>query len=163
MATSKKAAETVEETESTATESSAETETVTIPKSQLEEILAKFDEQQAQIDKLTANAAAESKTKTAEERKLEEEKKLLEVVNQANAEAEEEVEIHVDMGSLRSNKNLEVGINGTQMIIPKGQNIKVQKRVAEVIENSKKQRDISLGLQAEKAKEAEEAEAAGGI
>lgn len=151
MATSKK--ESVESVE----------EKVEISKSQLDSILAGYDEMKNQIAVLTKQAATDEKRKISESRKLEEEQRLLELVQSANTAAEEEVEIHVDLGSLRSNKNAEVSINGTQNIIPKGKTLKVKKNVAEIIENSKKQREISLGLQNGRNKEYEKAEAEGGL
>lgn len=138
-------------------------EKVEIPKSQLESILAGYDEMKNQIAVLTKQAATETKAKTAESRKLEEEQRLLKLVHKANEASQEEVEIHVDLGSLRSNKNAEISINGIQSTIPKGQTVKVKKNVAEIIDNSLKQREISLGLQNKRNAEYVKAEAEGGL
>ena len=133
-------------------------EKVEISKSQLDELLAGYDDMKNQIAVLTKQAATENKVKSAESKKIEEEQRLLDIVHVANTAAEEEVEIHVDVGSLRSNKNAEVSINGVQSTIPKGIPVKVKKNVAEIIENSKKQREISLGLQNERNAEYQKAE-----
>ena len=82
---------------------------------------------------------------------------MLEIVNKANERGAEMVEMHIDKGSLKSNKNLELNINGVQTIIPKGQTVTIPRKVAAIIENSEKQQAIALGIQAERAKEAEDA------
>lgn len=136
-------------------------ETVTIEKSQLDAIFAGYEEMKAQIAKLSEQPITHSKT--VENKKLEEEQRLLAIVNKANEASRELVPYHVDMGALRSNKNLEVSINGVQTIIPKGQTVMLKKSVVEVIENSKKQMEIALGLQEKRNEEAQKAENEGGI
>ena len=137
------------------------TEQVTIDKTKLEAILAGYEEMKGQIAKLSEQTVAI--TNKADNKQRKEEQRLLEIVKKANEEAEELVEYHVDMGALRSNKNLEVSINGVQTIIPKGQTVMLKKSVVEVIENSKKQMEIALGLQEKRNEEAQKAENEGGI
>lgn len=153
MATTKKETPVVEETTTT--------EKVTIEKSQLDAILAGYEEMKGQIAKLSEQPI--TNPKTAESRKLEEEQRLLAIVNKANEASDELVPYYADLGATRSNKNLEVSINGVQTIVPKGQSVELKKSVVEVIENAKKQKEISLGLQETRNKEAEKAEAEGGI
>ena len=145
----------VEETTATATEQ------VTIEKSQLDEILAGYEDMKTQIAKLSEQSMTNGNT--AEARSLAEEKRLLAIVEEANKASDELVPYYADLGATRSNKNLEVSINGVQTIVPKGQSVKLKKSVVEVIENAKKQKEISLGLQETRNKEAEKAETEGGI
>lgn len=151
----KKETPVVEETTATATEQ------VTIDKVQLDAIIAGYEEMKSQVAKLTEQAV--TNPKSAETRKLEEEKRLLEIVQKANEDAEKLVPYYVDHGSLRSNKNLEVSNNGIQTIVPRGQNLMLKKSVVEVIENSNEQKDISLGIQEKRRKEYEKAKAEGGV
>lgn len=137
-------------------------EKVEIEKSQFDKILSDFEAMKAKIAEIEKKAD-NSTAKTEKQRKLDDERKMIEAVVQANKEAEELVEIYVDVGSMRSNENLEVNANGKQYIIPKGQTVKVPKLVKEIIENSKTQQERALGLQAKKAKEALKAENEGGI
>ena len=67
------------------------------------------------------------------------------------------------MGSLRGKKNLEVSINGVQYLVNRGVDVKVPRKVAEVIENSMKQREAAFGLQDRRAAEAKRAVASGAL
>lgn len=132
-------------------------EKVEIDKTQLDAILAQQEEMKATIALLTKQAEKDQKKIVAEDRAKAEEERLLKIVNDANAKGAEMVEIHIDMGSLKSNKNLELNINGVQSIIPKGQTVTIPRKAAAIIDNSKKQQAIALGMQEKKSKEAEKA------
>jgi hypothetical protein len=133
-------------------------EVVEVPKDEFEQLLAKYESMQSQIDLI-----ARSGGKTTNEVDLKEEARLLKIVKEGNEKAKEKVEVHVDMGAIRSNKNIDISINGKQVVVPKGKTIEVERNVAEIIDNAKKQREISLGLQEERAGEAAKAKAEGGI
>lgn len=135
----------------------AESEKVEIDKAQLESILAQQEEMRATIALLTKQAGKDAKKLEADDRVKAEESRLLELVEQANREAEELVEVHIDMGSLKSNKNLELNINGVQSIIPKGQTVTIPKKAKEIIDNAKQQQAIALGIQDKRAEEAAKA------
>lgn len=137
--------------------STAESEKVEIDKAQLESILAQQEEMRATIALLTKQAGKDAKKLEADDRMKAEESRLIELVEQANREAEELVEVHIDMGSLKSNKNLELNINGVQSIIPKGQTVTIPKKAKEIIDNAKKQQAIALGIQYKRAEEAAKA------
>lgn len=132
-------------------------EQVTMDKAQLDAILANQEEMRATIALLTKQAERNSKSIEATDRVKVEEERLLQIVHKANERGAEMVEMHIDKGSLKSNKNLELNINGVQTIIPKGQAVTIPRKVAAIIENSEKQQAIALGIQAERAKEAEKA------
>lgn len=134
-----------------------ENEKVEIDKAQLDNILAQQEEMKATIALLTKQTHRDAEKLEAEDRNKTEEKRLLQLVKKANEEAEKLVEAHIDMGSLKSNKNLELNINGVQSIIPKGQTIKIPKKAKEIIDNAKEQQKIALGIQSKRAKEAEKA------
>lgn len=135
----------------------AEGEKIEIDKSQLDNILAQQEEMKATIALLTKQTQRDAEKLEAEDREKTEEKRLLQLVKKANEEAEEIVEAHIDMGSLKSNKNLELNINGVQSIIPKGQTVTIPKKAKEIIDNAKEQQAIALGIQSKRAKEAEDA------
>lgn len=135
--------------------------TVKIQKEQLEQLMNDYDDMKNQIAVLTKQAAENDSLRSSKENKLEEERKLLELVKKANAEGEELVDLHIDRGALRSNKNAEVSINGIQTIIPKGETVKVKRCLKEIIDNSEKQCDIARGLQEEHNAEYMTAEAQG--
>ena len=100
-------------------------EQVTIEKAQLDAILAAQDEMRATIALLTKQAERNSKSIEATDKVKVEEERLLEIVRKANERGAEMVEMHIDKGSLKSNKNLELNINGVQTIIPKGQTVTI--------------------------------------
>lgn len=134
-----------------------ESEKVEIDKAQLDSILAQQEEMRATIALLTKQAGKDAKKLEADDRVKAEESRLLELVEQANREAEELVEVHIDLGSLKSNKNLELNINGVQSIIPKGQTVTIPKKAKEIIDNAKQQQAIALGIQRKRAEEAAQA------
>lgn len=126
-----------------------ESPTVTLTADELSAILATQKELQRQLDELKQNARENDGSAEAE--------RLLELVRRANEDAEQEVEIHVETGSLKANKNAEVSINGRQYIVPKGQTVKVPRKVAEIIENARVQKDKAYGIQETKHDEFEAA------
>ena len=136
-------------------------EKVLVDRKQLDAILAGYEDMKQQVAQLTEQSM--SNANTVETRKLAEEKRLLGIVEKANEEAEKLVPYYVDLGSLRSNKNLEVSNNGVQTIVPRGEDLMLKKSVVEVIENSKEQQAISLGIQEKRSKEYEKAKAEGGV
>ena len=120
-----------------------------------------FKAMQEQLAVLTKYMAGENRVKSAQDKKLEEENKLLELVNAANKNAMEKVKIHVEKGNLKGNKNAEVAINGVQFIIPKGQDEMVPRCVAEVLENAERQKNAAYAMQEEKSTEYEQAQIQG--
>lgn len=132
-------------------------EQITIDKAQLDAIFAAQDEMRATIALLTKQAERNSKSIEATDKVKVEEERLLEIVRKANERGAEMVEMHIDKGSLKSNKNLELNINGVQTIIPKGQTVTIPRKAAAIIENSEKQQAKALGIQEVRAKEAEKA------
>lgn len=145
--------ETVTAEETALTEGS--TETVTLSKEQLDTILAQLEETNKKVEELTEQASKQPATK--QEIQQANERKLLEQIERANSDSEEPVEVYIDKGSLKSNKNLEVNACGRQFIIPKGQTVKVPKYVKEVIDNADKQMEEALHLQDQRAEEAQKA------
>lgn len=116
-----------------------------------------FKAMQEQLAVLTKYMAGENRVKSAQDKKLEEESKLLELVEAANKDALKKVKIHVEKGNLKGNKNAEVAINGVQFIIPKGQDEMVPRCVAEVLENAERQKNAAYAMQEEKSIEYEQA------
>lgn len=125
-------------------------ETVTISKAKFDELLAdmalfkqKYAEQQERL-------------KIADETRREREEEESRLIEEANKRAEELVDYHVELGSLRGNQNVEVGINGVQFIIPRGETVRIPRKVVEVLENARAQRAVAYGLQDKRKKEFEE-------
>ena len=139
------------------------TEKVEIDKTILDKILADNEEMKAEILKIKKDSESASKIVSTEQRKIAEEQRLIELTKAANAEAAEEVEAYVDLGAIKSNKNIEMSINGKQYIIPKGQKVMIPKAVKEGIENSKIQQSFAFGVQRKYADEANKAEKVGRI
>lgn len=139
------------------------TEKVEIDKTILDKILADNEEMKAEILKIKKDSESASKIVSTEQRKIAEEQRLIELTKAANAEAAEEVEAYLDLGAIKSNKNIEMSINGKQYIIPKGQKVMIPKAVKEGIENSKIQQSFAFGVQRKYADEANKAEKAGRI
>lgn len=131
------------------------TEQVTISKAQLDSIMAQLDETNKKIEELTEQA--NKKPATKQEVEQAKEKELLAQIEKANACSEELVDVYIDKGSLKSNKNLEVNACGKQFIIPKSKTVQVPKYVKEVIDNSDKQMNEALHLQEQRAEEAQKA------
>lgn len=152
MATTKKAAETAENTEVSAAETTADT--VTIGKSQLGKLLGMYDELQELKKSMPTDRKAE---------KIKQDKELAKLIEKANKESEELVEYIVPTGSMKSNKNIEVNINGVQYTVPRGVKTNIPRKVAEIIDNSIKQAEFAHGVQDKAAEIAQQAIAEGRI
>nr|WP_295242011.1 hypothetical protein [Ruminococcus sp.] len=152
MATTKKAAETAENTEVSAAETTADT--VTIEKSQLDKLLEMYDELQNIKKSMPIDRKAE---------KIKQDKELAKLIEKANKESEELVEYIAPTGSMKSNKNIEVNINGVQYTVPRGVKTNIPRKVAEIIDNSIKQAEFAQGVQAKAAEIAQQAIAEGRI
>lgn len=152
MATTKKAAETAENTEVSAAETTADT--VTIEKSQLDKLLGMYDELQELKKSMPTDSEAE---------KIKQDKELVKLIEKANKESEELVEYIAPTGSMKSNKNIEVNINGVQYTVPRGVKTNIPRKVAEIIDNSIKQAEFAQGVQDKAAEIAQQAIAEGRI
>lgn len=152
MATTKKAAETAENTEVSAAETTADT--VTIEKSQLDKLLGMYDELQELKKSMPTDRKAE---------KIKQDKELAKLIEKANKESEELVEYIAPTGSMKSNKNIEVNINGVQYTVPRGVKTNIPRKVAEIIDNSIKQAEFAQGVQDKAAEIAQQAIAKGRI
>lgn len=152
MATTKKAAETAENTEVSAAETTADT--VTIKKSQLDKLLGMYDELQEIKKSMPIDRKAE---------KIKQDKELAKMIEKANKESEELVEYIAPTGSMKSNKNIEVNINGVQYTVPRGVKTNIPRKVAEIIDNSIKQAEFAQGVQDKAAEIAQKAIAEGRI
>nr|WP_304018886.1 hypothetical protein [Ruminococcus bromii] len=152
MATTKKAAETAENTEVSAAETTADT--VTIKKSQLDKLLGMYDELQEIKKSMPTDRKAE---------KIKQDKELAKMIEKANKESEELVEYIAPTGSMKSNKNIEVNINGVQYTVPRGVKTNIPRKVAEIIDNSIKQAEFAQGVQDKAAEIAQQAIAEGRI
>lgn len=152
MATTKKATETAENTEVSAAETTADT--VTIEKSQLDKLLGMYDELQEIKKSMPIDRKAE---------KIKQDKELAKLIEKANKESEELVEYIAPTGSMKSNKNIEVNINGVQYTVPRGVKTNIPRKVAEIIDNSIKQAEFAQGVQDKAAEIAQQAIAEGRI
>lgn len=152
MATTKKAAETAENTEVSAAETTDDT--VTIKKSQLDKLLGMYDELQEIKKSMPIDRKAE---------KIKQDKELAKLIEKANKESEELVEYIAPTGSMKSNKNIEVNINGVQYTVPRGVKTNIPRKVAEIIDNSIKQAEFAQGVQDKAAEIAQQAIAEGRI
>lgn len=152
MATTKKAAETAENTEVSAAETTADT--VTIEKSQLDKLLGMYDELQELKKSMPTDRKAE---------KIKQDKELAKLIEKANKESEELVEYIAPTGSMKSNKNIEVNINGVQYTVPRGVKTNIPRKVAEIIDNSIKQAEFAQGVQDKATEIAQQAIAEGRI
>lgn len=152
MATTKKAAETAENTEVSAAETTADT--VTIEKSQPDKLLGMYDELQEIKKSMPIDRKAE---------KIKQDKELAKLIEKANKESEELVEYIAPTGSMKSNKNIEVNINGVQYTVPRGVKTNIPRKVAEIIDNSIKQAEFAQGVQDKAAEIAQQAIAEGRI
>lgn len=145
----------------TAAKKTAKNETVEIPKEQLEQLMSGYEDMKNQIAVLTKQTVENDNFRKSTDLKRQEEERLLKIIEEENAKGEELVDVHLDMGSLRSNKNAEVSINGVQNIVPKGETVQVKRSLKEVIDNANKQKAIALDLQDRMSAEYAEAEAKG--
>nr|DAI88815.1 MAG TPA: hypothetical protein [Caudoviricetes sp.] len=152
MTTTKKAAETAENTEVSAAETTADT--VTIKKSQLDKLLGMYDELQELKKSMPTDRKAE---------KIKHDKELVKLIEKANKASEELVEYIAPTGSMKSNKNIEVNINGVQYTVPRGVKTNIPRKVAEIIDNSIKQAEFAQGVQDKAAEIAQQAIAEGRI
>ena len=152
METTKKAAETAENTEVSAAETTADT--VTIEKSQLDKLLGMYDELQEIKKSMPIDRKAE---------KIKQDKELAKMIEKANKESEELVEYIAPTGSMKSNKNIEVNINGVQYTVPRGVKTNIPRKVAEIIDNSIKQAEFAQGVQDKAGEIAQQAIAEGRI
>ena len=152
MATTEKAAETAENTEVSAAETTADT--VTIEKSQFDKLLGMYDELQEIKKSMPIDRKAE---------KIKQDKELAKLIEKANKESEELVEYIAPTGSMKSNKNIEVNINGVQYTVPRGVKTNIPRKVAEIIDNSIKQAEFAQGVQDKAAEIAQQAIAEGRI
>lgn len=152
MTTTKKAAETAENTEVSAAETTADT--VMIKKSQLDKLLGMYDELQEIKKSMPTDRKAE---------KIKQDKELAKMIEKANKESEELVEYIAPTGSMKSNKNIEVNINGVQYTVPRGVKTNIPRKVAEIIDNSIKQAEFAQGVQDKAAEIAQQAIAEGRI
>ena len=152
MATTKKVADTEENTEVSAAETTADT--VTIEKSQLDKLLGMYDELQEIKKSMPIDRKAE---------KIKQDKELAKMIEKANRESEELVEYIAPTGSMKSNKNIEVNINGVQYTVPRGVKTNIPRKVAEIIDNSIKQAEFAQGVQDKAAEIAQQAIAEGRI
>lgn len=126
--------------EAAVSEETAAAQTVTISKEDFEALMADVKLMKQQL-------ASEERKKSLADKALEREEEELARIEESNKRAEEIVEYMAPTGSLLSNKNLEVSINGKQYVVPRGVVVKIPRKVKEVIENAIKQRNISFGLQ----------------
>lgn len=145
----------------TAAKKAAKTETVEIPKEQLEQLMSGYEDMKNQIAVLTKQTVENDNFRKSTDLKRQEEERLLKIIEEENAKGDELVDVYLDMGSLRSNKNAEVSINGVQNIVPKGETVQVKRSLKEVIDNADKQKAIALDLQDRMSAEYAEAEAKG--
>lgn len=152
MTTTKKAAGTAENTEVSAAETTADT--VMIKKSQLDKLLGMYDELQEIKKSMPTDRKAE---------KIKQDKELAKMIEKANKESEELVEYIAPTGSMKSNKNIEVNINGVQYTVPRGVKTNIPRKVAEIIDNSIKQAEFAQGVQDKAAEIAQQAIAEGRI
>lgn len=152
MATTKKAAGTAENTEVSAAETTDDT--VTIEKSQLDKLLGMYDELQEIKKSMPIDRKAE---------KIKQDKELAKIIEKANKESEELVEYIAPTGSMKSNKNIEVNLNGVQYTVPRGVKTNIPRKIAEIIDNSIKQAEFAQGVQDKAAEIAQQAIAEGRI
>jgi DNA gyrase subunit A len=95
--------------------------------------------------------------------KIKQDKELAKLIEKANKESEELVEYIAPTGSMKSNKNIEVNINGVQYTVPRGVKTNIPRKVAEIIDNSIKQAEFAQGVQDKAAEIAQQAIAEGRI
>ncbi len=119
-------------------------------KAEFEQLMQTVKAQGEQIAKLMAAKI------TPKENKLAEEQDVLARVIAANKASEEYVDLYIDKGSKKSNKNFELAVDGVQYVIPKGETVRVPRKVAEVYYNSVKQTEFADEKQAKTSEAAVE-------
>lgn len=144
MAKNKENAQTAENAQTD--ENAQKEEKVTLTKAELEGLLA-------DVKLMKEKLASEERRRGVEDRILLQEEEERARVIESNRRAMELVSYHAEMGSLRSNKNLEVAVNGKQYLIQRGQTVMIPRCVKEVLDNAQKQLDSAYGLQEQKADE----------
>ena len=122
---------------------------------------AEFDALMTDMKLMKEKLVSEERQGRISDKKREREEAMIAQTEAANKAAEELVDYYVDLGSLRSNKNIEVSINGKQYIIPRGKPVRIPRKVKEVVENALKQRAEAFGIQDAKKADFEKAEASG--
>ena len=138
----------VEQTDAEVAAEAAAVKTVTIPETELEAL-------RADIRLLKQQLVSEDRLAAKKSARQAEEERLLQIVEEENARAEELVDVHVELGSIRGNKNIEVAVNGRQYVIPRGETVQVPRKVKEIIDNALRQRDEAYGLQKRRRDESE--------
>ena len=133
----------------TNTEKNPAEESVTISKAQLDALMA-------DMALLKQQLASEDRQREIKNRQLAKEEEERKRVQKANAAAMELVPLHVELGSVRSNKTLEVSINGKQYLIPKGETVMVPRCVKDVVDSAEEQQSVAYGLQKKRKKEFED-------
>lgn len=113
----------------------------------------KLEALMADVALMKEKLADEERRRGIADKKLMEEEEERQRVLEANRKAMEKVPYHAELGAMRSNKNLEVSVNGKQYVIPRGQTVMIPRCVAEVLNNSKNQLDLAYGLQEKRAAE----------
>ena len=122
---------------------------------------AEFEQMKEQLALLQRLMTSDSRYKTAEVKKREEEEETIEFIKSVNDKSMEPVTVHLDRGNLKGNKNAEVSINGVQYIVPKGKDVTIPRCVAEVLLNAEKQKEAAYDLQGERSADFEAALAEG--
>lgn len=124
------------------TQEAAPQEMVTVPKEQLEALIADVKLMKKQL-------SDEGRTAAAKDRRSEMEEQWIKQTIDANAEAAELVDYYAPGGAMRANKNFEVSLNGKQYIVPRGKPVRIPRTVKEIIENSIAQENEAYGMQEE--------------
>ena len=115
------------------------------------------------IPRIESHARIEAMPIDRKAEKIKQDKELAKLIEKANKESEELVEYIAPTGSMKSNKNIEVNINGVQYTVPRGVKTNIPRKVAEIIDNSIKQAEFAQGVQDKAAEIAQQAIAEGRI
>lgn len=142
----------------TTAKKTAKLEKVEISKEQFENLMNGYEDMKNQLAVLTKQAAENDNLNKSTDFTRQEEERLLEIIRAENAKGEELVNLHIERGSLKSNQNSEVSINGSQAIVPKGEDVMVKRKLKEVVDNSEKQKAAALALQDKLSEEYQKAE-----
>lgn len=142
----------------TTAKKTAKSEKVEISKEQFENLMSGYEDMKNQLAVLTKQVAENDNLNKSTDFTRQEEERLLEIIRAENAKGEELVNLHIERGSLKSNQNSEVSINGSQAIVPKGEDVMVKRKLKEVVDNSEKQKKAALALQDKLSEEYQKAE-----
>lgn len=115
----------------------------------------------AQLALLTQKLANEERQRGVKDMEVEKEEEAARNAQARYEKSMELVDYYIDKGSIMSNKNVEVSINGYQYVVPKGEHVKIPRCVAEAIDNSIEQRELAYGLQEKRNAEFLEADEKG--